>query len=531
MNVDLRYVVIGGGPTAAAAALALCGRDESVTVLDIGWTIEPERAAARDRLATSTPDRWGADDLQAVRYTSTTGQSLAIKRLFGSDVAFRENASSAITRAPDVGAIASGAFGGLSTVWGAGVLTYTARDIATWPVGHDELEEHAREVIKVLPYSASEDELGSIYPILREPDGFLRPSAVASQLAERLAKRSGALHDLGVHAGGARLAVRAGSPAPSNGCIYCARCLDGCPYGHIYSADQTIGALRNDHQLDYRPGMRVDRLTEDGHAVVIEGEDLRCGESFRIRATRVFLAAGALATTAILQRSALLPRRVDIFDSQTFYVPMLWTGKSSARPDDKDYTLAQMFLIAEDDAVSKHPIHASIYTYNDSLVERARQLHPRLTDALGPLIDRLARRLVIAIGFLHSDESDHMTSNLQPNGTEVMLTASSSERPRQVIARFSRTLRRAMMPAGLIPLSLLIERAKPGGGYHYGGSIPMASNPRVGESDLLGRPFGSERVHVVDSSCFPTIPGSTITLPAMANAHRIAQHAVLLDNA
>ena len=62
----------------------------------------------------------------------------------------------------------------------------------------------------------------------------------------------------------------------------------------------------------------------------------------------------------------------------------------------------------------------------------------------------------------------------------------------------------------------------PGRGFHTGGSCPMRLAPHEFESDVLGRPYGCERVHIVDASVFPSITASTITLTAMANAHRIA---------
>jgi choline dehydrogenase-like flavoprotein len=50
----------------------------------------------------------------------------------------------------------------------------------------------------------------------------------------------------------------------------------------------------------------------------------------------------------------------------------------------------------------------------------------------------------------------------------------------------------------------------------------MSSEPQPGQTDALGRPHGLERVHLVDSSVFPSIPATTITLSVMANAYRIA---------
>jgi choline dehydrogenase-like flavoprotein len=53
----------------------------------------------------------------------------------------------------------------------------------------------------------------------------------------------------------------------------------------------------------------------------------------------------------------------------------------------------------------------------------------------------------------------------------------------------------------------------------------MASAPGLGQSDRLGRPFGLSRLHLIDASCLPAIPATTITLPVMANAHRIGSAA------
>jgi choline dehydrogenase-like flavoprotein len=54
----------------------------------------------------------------------------------------------------------------------------------------------------------------------------------------------------------------------------------------------------------------------------------------------------------------------------------------------------------------------------------------------------------------------------------------------------------------------------------------MSERPAGLETDLLGRPAEMNRVHLVDSSVFPTVPPTTITLTAMANARRIAALAV-----
>jgi choline dehydrogenase-like flavoprotein len=59
----------------------------------------------------------------------------------------------------------------------------------------------------------------------------------------------------------------------------------------------------------------------------------------------------------------------------------------------------------------------------------------------------------------------------------------------------------------------------------------MSANPTGFESDLLGRPAGLKRIHLVDSSVLPTIPATTITYTVMANAHRIGTLAAQPENA
>jgi choline dehydrogenase-like flavoprotein len=77
---------------------------------------------------------------------------------------------------------------------------------------------------------------------------------------------------------------------------------------------------------------------------------------------------------------------------------------------------------------------------------------------------------------------------------------------------------------------MMLQVAEPGRGFHCGGSFPMSLHPHQGETDVLGRPFGWKRIHVVDASVLPSIPATTITFSAMANAHRIACAAARLDD-
>ena len=60
-------LIIGSGPAAAGAALALSRREDlKITVIDIGLRLETERQQQVDRLASSDPSQWDAPLVERV---------------------------------------------------------------------------------------------------------------------------------------------------------------------------------------------------------------------------------------------------------------------------------------------------------------------------------------------------------------------------------------------------------------------------------------------------------------------------------
>jgi choline dehydrogenase-like flavoprotein len=528
---ELPYLVIGAGPAGAATAKALVAAGQRPVVVDTGLRLEPEREAARQRLAATAPDRWDPTDVEMIRFAAHGTGGPGYKQLFGSDVAFEDAGVLPVTADPGVRARPSYALGGLSNVWGAGILPYGERDLEGWPLTAGDLRAHYRAVLDFIPYAAEEDELAQRYPICAQPDGPLLRSEAGERLLARMRAHAPALARAGYHFGASRLAVRVGHPAPAAGCVYVGRCLDGCPYRHIYSASQTIEALYREGLIEYRPGLHVDRVFESDGGVTVQASSLDGGPGATLHGRRAFVAAGAVSTTAVLQRSGLLGARAEIRDSQTVFLPFAWIAPAGRTGREPGHTLAQAFLVLDDPAVSSEPVHISLYTYNDGLSDRARAAHPRVSSLLGPGLEAIIRRLVVGICFFHSHDSHAIESVWDEASASIRLKPIINRETGGVLRRLHRSLARSLTPLGLVPLSPLAEVAPPGGGYHYGGSVPMRRQPGADEADPLGRPVPAQRVHVVDSSCFPTVPGSTITLTAMANAHRIATVAAAEEQA
>jgi len=522
VNAEGAWIVVGAGPAGAAAAGCLARTGRKVVVLDTGLSLEPEREQARLRMSTTPPERWRAEDVSLTSFSPSGSEGPNYKQLFGSDVAFRDDDVLEMRVDPRVGARPSYAVGGLSNVWGSGLLTYTREDLAGWPIGLEQLAEGYRAVLGFLPYAAEHDELAERYPLYRDPDGPLLRTRAGEEILARLRRRSSRLDAAGVAFGAPRLAVRVGHPAPTHGCVYCNHCLDGCPYGHIYSAAHTIGRLAEEGAIEYRPGLHVERIQEGPDGVTVQARSVGGGPGATLTAERVMLAAGVIPTTVILQASGLLPPRCEIRDSQALYLPFAWLGRVGRPGREPGHTLSQAALVVDDPAGVDRPVHVSLYTHSDGITQRVRREHPWIARTLGPGLERILRRLVVGICFFHSDDSDAVACSWDEHGRRVTLDPVPNPARRAAVSRFQRSLLRSLGGAGLVPLAPLAEVAPPGGGYHYGGSAPMRSQPTFGETDTLGRPAGARAIHVVDASCFPAVPGGSITLTAMANAHRIA---------
>ncbi|HEU5397464.1 MAG TPA: hypothetical protein VFV81_09865, partial [Verrucomicrobiae bacterium] len=423
-------------------------------------------------------------------------------------------------RGRGIGVQPSLALGGLSNVWGAATLPYSGDDIADWPITLAELAPHYRAAAEMLGLAGRRDDLEEILPLYAEKPGELRPSGQAKRLLGKLEKRRDALRAHGWRFGQSRLAVRAADSPRGRGCVYCRQCMTGCVYGCIYNSADTVRELQNEKNFSYQPDTVVTKLREEGENVFIDGFRRRSGTPFTLAAERVYVAAGVIPTAQILLRSReAYDQPVTLRDSQYFLFPILqFRGVGNVRREAL-HTLSQVFLELSNRRVSSHSVHLQVYTYSEIIGQAVRK-------SLGPLRifgGALDGRLLIAQGYLHSDESAGIEMTLKRDGSRDVLEMEVKRNPstRRVIGRVVRALGKQWRALGGFPVGPMLQVAPPGRGFHCGGSFPMRSAPGALETDVWGRLPGWARIHAVDASVLPAIPATTITLSAMANAHRI----------
>jgi choline dehydrogenase-like flavoprotein len=520
--------VVGSGPAGVSCALALVNQGLEVTMLDAGIELEPERQQMVERMRASQREEWDAASLSMLKErTSANINGIPIKYVYGSDYPYREADQYIPREGEHVVGSPSLARGGFSNAWGATSLPYLSSDIADWPISASDLAPHYEAVLSFVPLSAARDALEATFPLYSTVYRPLRPGRQASALLRDLNCSHNALRAAGIAFGQSRLAVRAETTEDGPGCVYCGLCMYGCPYGLIYNSSSTLARLQRLSNFHYVKDVVVQKVVEEKGQVRLLAQSRLHREQLIFAGSRAYLACGVWSTTKILLESlAAYGHPVTMKDSQYFLFPLLRYRKAGDVTKEDLYTLAQVFLDISDERLGGNTVHLEVCTYNDLYLRALKGIlgptYPLLRWPVGEFLGRL----LIVQGFLHSNVSQAISVRLQPGNpgfpSKLVLEAIPNGHTRRVIRSVLAKLFAHRRYLKAVPLPVPLHIAEPGRSFHSGGTFPMRSKPSDYESDILGRPYGFARVHVVDATTFPSIPATTITLSVMANAHRIA---------
>jgi len=524
-----RSLIVGSGPAAAGVALALVDDpDQQVIVLDIGHRVGDDRRRIIDRLAGASPAKWDERDVDAIRAQPVGARvkGLPQKRSYGSDYPFEDvgqlqgvDADGHVNRS-----VVSGAYGGLSNVWGSQVMPFTRATFTRWPVSYDEMVPHYRAILSEIPYAGEEDALAAQFPLLGDAAPLPRLAPRSTAVLEAFERHRSELEGIGVTVGRARLAFSAGS------CVRCGLCMTGCPYSLIYSSAQTFDRLRAARRVTYHDGLVAVEVGQDGTTPFVVAQELGTDRLQRFDADRVYLACGSVGTTRLVLSSlGVFDQDVELGESAQFVVPM-----ASRRPVPDptrvtEFTLNQFNMAITLDDIGLDVAQVHFYPHNPAMEDALPG--PLRTPAGRPLGIQALRRLTVGLGYLPSWESPRLRMRVTPpsaGGRLAGIHLSGDERTTAGNPMFRKVTLRMLQAAARLDLWPVVPMASisaPGKSYHFGGSLPHRTAPADGPltTDRLGRLSAWSKVHMVDASVFPTVPATTFTLTIMANAHRIAQ--------
>jgi choline dehydrogenase-like flavoprotein len=522
-NEQLPICILGSGLSGVSAAKALQKSGKKVLMLDPG--LEPSDATMRNvtRLSQVPAWQWDEKDINSVcDKVETEGGGVKEKLLFNSNFS-SQSVDAFPIQFQDCYSYTSFAKGGLSNIWGAGLLPMGRDEFPDWPVSYRDLEPHYKEVLTFMPLAGRHDPLEELLPLHCEPGGYSL-SRQASMLMARMQKKRSQLKDQGVYFGASRLAAQFHGRHDGMDCQYCGMCMYGCPYGVLYSSRQTIdGLCRNEH-FTYRPGFLASHIKEEAGIVRIFGTDLQGNSVEPIEASKCLVACGAPATTKIMLRSLeLFNKPVELITNDFYYLPLFTlTGHPNVDAENL-HTMCQMYWIVDNPKISPHMVHCSLYTYNDFYEKAISNMFGPVYGVLKPVLGQLLQRLFFVFCYVHSDHSSRLRATLQNDALSSLLIEGIENRESKSVFKKVRTqIRKVSRYTGLHAVPFYKSDKLPGESAHLGGAFPMKKQPLECQTDIWGRMPGLQNTHIVDSSVFPSITATTISLTIMANAHRIA---------
>jgi choline dehydrogenase-like flavoprotein len=525
--------VIGSGVSGFAAADALARRGIRPLVIDVGEGLDPRRTAVVERLQTGSLAELSADDRALIGENTTLREGVLPKKLhFGSDYIYAANRDYAETQSRQGGRVAFPTFarGGFSNIWGAAALPTAACDMTEWPIPRSALDPYYRSVAELVPMLDGAGTLDAAFPVYQRATGSVDPGPQGRALLDDLAAAGDRLAARNVLYGHARLCLHTANQPNSEGkdCVNCGACFIGCARGSIFSTTSLLSTWEAAGRIAYRSGLHVERVRQEGGRAVVCAFDLAAKAHVELPFDAVFLAAGPLNTTRILLRSGTIyDTPIRLKESQKFAIPLIRAKSRPSAIEVPSVTLASAFIETKTEALSDHWIHVQVVPMND-MIATATKLP--IAGVGGVLSRPILRRTMIAWCGMHSDHSSWVETTLRRGRDGDVLELDHGHEPAAI--RAARTVAYDLFRKGLSFKTLfvpnIIRISNPGSGTHSGGSFPMRRTPKDRfDTDSLGRPFGWPNVFVVDAAAHPSIPGTTLALPVMANAQRIATEAPL----
>lgn len=522
-----RVGIIGSGLAALGAVQALIARGIKPVLLDRGEGLEKEREDQAHRLAATDPAHWSQDQKRWLEPDAgdKAGSRIPKKRVFGSEYFYGTDRPEAPVKAEGTLPPFSYALGGLSCGWGAAVLPPQDCDLKGWPLGAEELSRYAAKALATLPYSAQDDGLSLNFPPLSPATGVVRLSHAGQVLLDALEKTVPLVKDQTLYGRSRQLLYAQGA----KGCRYCGHCMSGCVYGSIFNAGDEIARLAREGSLDYVPGCLVEKIAEEDGQVLVTYRD-KTGAARTAPFDRVFLAAGAVNSFRIVAASlGKFGQTATMRTRGGFVLPVLSLKRLPSQWPDCN-TEPGLFLELKGKGL-EHWVHVQVSTENELVLKKLGLLNGSEDPGSKGLWSRIKRavadRLFLVFVNYHSDHSGVYELSLEapasPGTPAVLRSRHQKALPdRSVLWATLRRLTGILTRMGSIPLIPLLRINS--GSYHVGGTLPMGEGGGL-RTDTLGRVAGWERVHVVDSSVFPSLPGTTIGLLLMANAYRVADQA------
>jgi choline dehydrogenase-like flavoprotein len=515
-------IIIGAGAAGVAAALQCARRGFKPLILDVG--LGPDESKRIDEDLYAHRRQHDTFNLQiGSRYQALgnlLGEVSVPVKLTSPNFEYvtRDAALLGPVDAQGFQPVQSFAAGGLANAWGAGLYRFTDDDLAGFPIKARDLDPYSDILTEEIGICGAPDDLT---PFFGSPQGLLPPlrlSHNAASLYRRYERSREKLNPRGFYIGLPRTAVLSqpydGRPAYD----YCSlEFWQESP--SLYTPRLTLEKLIQNGQVDYQKGRLVQAFHDTGAEVQVDCLRLPDRQPVRFTARAVLLAAGAINTARLALQSAADTRTVlPLLENPAVQIPFVLPA-SLGRPLEKDaFGLVQLNLIWKREG---EVLQGSIMEITSPMRAEFFSSFPLAASANLALIRHLLPAMMV-MQFYYPGRREHAASlSLRPDGC-LDIQGGAPIDIKSALPPLLSVFRRL----GAWTHPALIVGVPMGHAIHYAGTLPMSATPAAFTCDHNGKLFGEGRVYVVDSATFPRLTAKNMSFGMMANAMRIANHAV-----
>ena len=414
----------------------------------------------------------------------------------------------------------SQSYGGFSKIWGAVINKPFKEDLKDWPIKFNEIEKHFNVITDLLTKFRKVDTLKEENNVI--PNGKI--SKICNSFYKKISKNKEKINLSNIYFQKTNLALLK-KDINLFYCNECGFCMHGCPSDLIFNSTFLFDRYLTMKNVNYIQG-KVCSYKEDSNVLSVMYLDHKDDNYKNLTLDYLFVGAGCINTSMINISSIeeLENKKVNIYTNDNYISPILLKNIKTTPLIFEKNSMAQISFVIKEDITKKNNIYFQLYEFSDIVIFKFIKFFIN-NFFLSTFLYNLPflNKILFAQFFINSENSS--TLIIKGNKGKFHLSIDNNQKSENII---SKAIKKINENAGLEVkiLRLFLKKYYTGQSYHWGSSFKMKKVKDLCSTDIYGRPYGFNKVSIIDSTVLPTLPSNTHTFLTMCNSYRITEKVV-----
>jgi len=414
----------------------------------------------------------------------------------------------------------SQSYGGFSKIWGGVINKPMKEDLINWPVSFIEIEKYFNVITDLLTKFKKTDTLNEANNII--PNG--KVSNICNSFYKKILRNKKKIKLNNIYFQKTNLALL----KKNNNSFYCNECgfcMHGCPSDLIFNSTFLFDRYLTMKNVNYIRG-KVHSYKEDNNVLSVMYLDHKDGNYKKLTLDYLFVGAGCINTSMINISSIeeLENKKINIYTNDNYISPVLLKNIKTTPLIFEKNSMAQISFVIKEDITKKNNIYFQLYEFSDIVMFKFIKLFinnfflPTLLNNI-PFLSKI----LFAQFFINSENSS--TLIIRGNQGKFHLSICNNKKSKKIISKAIKKINENKNLEVKI-LKFFLKKFYTGESYHWGSSFKMKKVKDLYSTDIYGRPYGFNKVSIIDSTVLPTLPSNTHTFLTMCNSYRITEKVI-----